>query len=147
MPRNTENGLRQWVDELILKNEWAVTITHGISYGYDHFDDPYVLWRHFDYVDSLREHIWIGTLADISAYVKERRFTRLIIDVKDGVIKVTPEISLDRSVFHMPLTMVFNSDRPVMAVQDDIQLDVTDKGHSKLIDFNPYGGDIFIKEM
>lgn len=145
--RNTENDLRRWVDELILKNEWAITMTHGISYGYDHFKDPDVLWRHFDYVDSLREHIWVGTLADVSAYVKERQSIRLVIDEKDEIIKITPKIDLDKSVFHHPLTMTFNSDRSVMAIQDGRQLVVNGRGHCKLIDFNPHGGDIFLQKI
>lgn len=144
--RNTENDLRRWVNELILKNEWAITMTHGISYGYDHFKDPDVLWRHFDYVDSLREHIWVGTLADVSAYVKERQFTRLSIDGKDGVIKVTPEISLDKQIFQMPLTMVFNSEKSVMAEQDGRELMVRTDGARNLIDFDPHGGTIIICE-
>lgn len=121
-------------------------MTHGISYGYDHFGNPDVLWRHFDYVDSLRKHIWIGTLTDVSAYVKESQFTRLSIDGKDGVIKVTPEISLDKQIFQMPLTMVFNSEKSVMAEQDGRELMVRTDGARNLIDFDPHGGTIIICE-
>lgn len=144
--RNSESDLRKWIDDFIAQKDWAVTMTHGISYGYDHFGNPDVLWRHFDYVDSLRENIWIGTLTDVSTYVKERQFTRLNIDGKDGVIKVTPEISLDKQIFQMPLTMVFNSEKSVMAEQDGRELMVRTDGARNLIDFDPHGGTIIIRE-
>ena len=140
-----EQWLRRWVDSLIVRGEWAVTMTHGISYGYDHFADPGVLWRHFDYVDSLRSQLWIGTFADISAYVKERDALRLHVERrKNGTIEITPSLSLDRRLFSVSLTLVLPVTEKVRAVQDGRELPVERQGDCQLLDFNPHGGKIVV---
>ena len=145
--KRTDEGLRRWVDGLIEKGGWEVTMTHGISYGYDHFSDPATLWRHFDYVDSLRQNIWVATLADVSAYTKERR--AVFLDVRkheNGTTSVTSRLGLDKSLFNVPLTMVVRTDRHVTATQDGQRLEVKSRDGRKLIDFNPHGGPVIISE-
>lgn len=145
--KRTDEELRRWVDGLIGKGGWEVTMTHGISYGYDHFSDPATLWRHFDYVDSLRQKIWVATLADVSAYTKERR--AVFLDVRkheNGTTSVTPRLGLDKSLFNVPLTMVVRTDRHVTATQDGQRLEVKSRDGRQLIDFNPHGGPVIISE-
>lgn len=141
-----EAWLRQWVDSLIAKGQWAVTMTHGISYGYDCFLDPDILWRHFNYVDSLSAKIWVGTFADVSAYVKERRDLNLKVDtLKNGTIEVTPSLNLNRNLFNIPLTLVIHSDKNIKVSQDGKPLSVETNDNMQTFDFNPHGGKITIK--
>lgn len=144
--KNTEYGLRQWVNNLIKKNGYAITMTHGISHGYDHFENPEILWRHFDYVDSLRKNIWVGTMSDVIAYIKERQAIKLIIHKKAGVTTITPLIELDKNIFKFPLTMVYRSDNTIEVRQGGKKLPVKEDSNCKLINFNPFGGDLEIRE-
>lgn len=145
--RYSEQELRQWIDDLIVRKDYAITMTHGISYGYDHFKNPDILWRHFDYVDSLSQHIWVATMADLLSYIKERQATSLVInETNNGLITVTPTVGLDRGIYNHPLTLVYVSDKPIKAEQDGAPLKVKTQGYDRLIDFNPHGGDIIIRE-
>lgn len=146
--KRTDTELRQWVDSLIHQGQWAVMMTHGISYGYDHFPDPNVLWRHFDHVDSLRQQIWIGTFADVSTYTKEREATSLTYNqMKDGTIEVIPSLSLDSTLYNMPLTLVINTNKSLKAKQGGKILKVTSDDQKQLIDFIPSEGKITITQQ
>lgn len=145
--KRDDRGLRQWVDGLIRKGGWEVTMTHGISYGYDHFQNPEVLWRHFAYVDSLRSKIWVGTFADVSAYVKERNAVSLAVKrQKDGTTVVTPRMEMDRELYNLPLTMVVRTTKDISATQDGKSLAVINEDSLRMIDFNPHGGPVTIRE-
>lgn len=40
--QSTEEELKRWVDNLLLSEQWGVTMVHGITSGYDCFSDPIV---------------------------------------------------------------------------------------------------------
>lgn len=46
---------------LIATGDWRAGMTHGITYGYNAFPDPQVLWNHFDWVKAHGDKIWIAT--------------------------------------------------------------------------------------
>ncbi|MBP3511109.1 MAG: polysaccharide deacetylase family protein [Prevotella sp.] len=141
--KRTDGELRRWVDGLVSSGGWGITMTHGISCGYDHFADPGILWRHFDHVDSLRQSVWVATLADVTAYTREQRAVRISIrEESGGSVTVTPSLRLDRDIFNVPLTLVVCTDRTVSAVQDGRPLEVVVKAGRRLIGFNPHGGPI-----
>ena len=136
--RNTK-WLNQWVDSLILKEEWGVGMTHGLSRGYDHFSDTKTLWNHFRYVSSKRDSIWIATFHDVSAYIKERDAVKLKVKEKKNYILVTPTLNLDKDLFSLPLTLV--TDKEVSAAtQDGNVLIVGQRRGKSYVEFNPHGG-------
>lgn len=145
--RSKADELSQWVTRLIETRDWGVGMTHGITYGYDHFKQPQILWDHLDDVKSRESMIWVGTLAEVAAYTRERDEVKLDVVQKQGKITVTPSLLLDPNLFHEPLTLVIEGQgiKKVTAKQNGKRLAVrlTDKG--AVCDFNPYGGIITLK--
>ena len=142
--KRTAPFLRQYADDLIADGEWGVTMTHGISRGYDHFQDPQVFWDFLDYICTKQQQLWIATFSDVAAYVKERDHTTLRVKQTARGLTVTPATRLDKAIYCHPLTL--STHAPIAsATQDGRQLTVIHKGDSTLIDFNPHGGKIVIK--
>lgn len=109
--------MRRWVDGLLESGGWGIAMTHGIVTGYDALGDPSRLWSHLDYVASLRDSLWVATLADVTAYVKERDAVALSVAVGPGGVTVMPRYALDSLVFRHPLTLVVPASGPVVATQ------------------------------
>ena len=47
--KRTQEWFENYLQGVIDKGEWAVTMTHGIRMGYDSFGDETRLWKMFDY--------------------------------------------------------------------------------------------------
>ncbi|MDR1723995.1 MAG: polysaccharide deacetylase family protein, partial [Tannerella sp.] len=71
--KSTDESLDKRVAELLANREWGVTMTHGITYGYDHFSDADVFWRHLRKVKAQDSLIWVAPFRTVAAYVKERK--------------------------------------------------------------------------
>lgn len=138
--------LRQWVDGLIEKGEWGIGMTHGITYGYDSIGNPARFWKHLDYVCSIREILWIATFHDVSAYAAERDNIKLNVKNKKSKIIVEPLMTLDKSLFNHPLTLVMQTERPVKARQGGKMLFIKYSDKKAIINFDPHGGKIIIRE-
>lgn len=145
--KSTPENLDRRIDTLLSKHEWGVTMTHGITYGYDAFKSDSVLWNHLDKVKALENKIWVATFRDVAAYTAEQHNIKLEVKKKRKKMIVKPSLSLDKKLFSYPLTMVIMK-KGIRAVK------VTQKGkaihadlHSDkvLFDFAPDGGDITIK--
>ena len=106
--KSTVESLDKWVKELMISNDWGVTMIHGISTGYDAFTSPDILWEHFRRVKNQEYDIWVGTFREVAAYVKERRNVQLDIVKKESQWAVIPRLLLDKELFNEPLTMVLN---------------------------------------
>ena len=144
----TNDILEKWVDELIEKGEWGVGMTHGISYGYDYFRRPQVLWSHLDYVKSKEDKVWVGTFREVAAYEKERDSIRLEVIVKTNHIKITPIQKLDKKLFNEPLTMVVeNHSKKIKTVRQGIKKIPHQKLSSEktIFNFDPNGKPVYIK--
>lgn len=137
--------MRRWVDGLLERGEWGIAMTHGITMGYDAMGDPSRFWRHLDYVASLRDSLWVATLADVTAYVKERDAVALSVAVGPGGVTVTPRYALDSLVFRHPLTLVVPASGPVVATQGGRKLRVKVSGGRALVDFMPFGGPVTLR--
>ncbi|MBQ0115603.1 MAG: polysaccharide deacetylase family protein [Bacteroidales bacterium] len=68
----TTANLDQWLQSIIESGEWGVTMTHGITHGYDRFDNPEALWHHLKHACKLASsgQLWIATFAEVTAYRK-----------------------------------------------------------------------------
>ena len=139
--------MRRWADALVERGEWGIAMTHGITTGYDALGDPSRFWAHLDYVASLRDSLWVGTLAEVTAYVRERDNVRLDTVRRPGGIVVTPRLAPGLAECRHPLTLVVLSGRPVRAVQGGRPLSVSVRAGKSLVDFDPHGGEILIEEI
>lgn len=108
---STYNDMRKWIDKAIAKKEFAVGMFHGIESGYDYWTRPEELMQFLDYLTMNSEKLWVGTFRDISAYLKERDYTRLKIEQVENGILITAETNLDTSLFSYPLTLVVNRNK------------------------------------
>lgn len=139
--------LNSWADKLMADRSWGVTMTHGIHYGYDYFDDPQVLVDHLTYVAHRSDRIWVDTFAAVGAYVAERDATRLsVVAESPSEIVVKPCLALEPTLFGRPLTMVLPDGLvPRSVTQDGRELPLYVGGGAECFDFDPHGGDIVIK--
>lgn len=142
--KRTMAFLRNYVDRLIAEGNWGVTMTHGIAQGYDHFQDPQVLWDFMDYICSKQDQLWIATFHDVAAYRQEAANTALWVRYSKREMIVTPVCSLSPVLFNHPLTLVING--PVMSArQNGRDLPVDRKDGVALINIDPHGGKIIMK--
>jgi peptidoglycan/xylan/chitin deacetylase (PgdA/CDA1 family) len=104
--KSTRENLDEKIKYLISNGEWGVTMTHGITYGYDHFSDPSIFFDHLKKVKALENEIWIAPFRDVAAYIAEQQNIRLKITKKQKKWIIKPMLTLDKNIFNYPLTMV-----------------------------------------
>lgn len=143
--KSTPEKLDKWLEQLLVSGGWGVGMTHGITYGYDFFADPSILWKHFEKVKSKEDSIWVDTFEEVATYVKEWKNTRLDICKGESEWIVTPSLSLDSRLFNHPLTLVLNLNpgkEIKKAWQNGKRIPIRKRNGKNLLDFNPYGGSI-----
>src|SRR5574344_66966 len=138
----------KWVSELIADEKWGVSMTHGITSGYDCFGRTSYFQHFLDVVKSHEDPLWCGTLHDVFAYTKEAAATTLSTVLGKNTMTVTSECSLDSALYNHPLTLIVHGITPqkaVIARQGKRSLKVTKKDGDYLVDIEPFGGTIEIK--
>ena len=143
--KRTQEWFENYLQEVIDKDEWGVTMTHGICIGYDCFGDETRLWKMFDYaLEQARSgKLWIATFHDVAAYQQERDNTTLKIKTKKNQVVVTPKIKLNKTIFQMPLTLVLDF-QPVKTMQDGKEIPVKHDKGKFLIQIEPSKGKVII---
>ncbi len=146
--KSTIENLDAWTNQLLRDKDWGVTMTHGITYGYDHFKSADILWQHLKHVKTQESRIWVGTFAEIASYIKERDSTLLTAtrQGRDEFI-VTPACSLDKELYQQPLTAIVqqNNIRRIAVNQDGKKLETKIQKDQALFYFDPFGGPIMVK--
>lgn len=146
----TRENLHDWVDKLLKNQDWGVTMTHGLNYGYDAFTPKklHLFGEHLDEVKAAEDKIWVGTLKEVWAYKREYEETRISTEYKDSrTFIVTPASNLDATLFDEPLTLVIKRKgvKKVKAKQNNRKCKVQITADKVLIDFMPSNGKIKIK--
>lgn len=136
--------VQRWLTRTLKKGTWEVTMTHGITVGYDHFNDPQLLWDCLEQVAGMQDRIWVATLHDALAYTAERDTVQLDVQSVKGGLTVIPHNPLDAQLFNHPLTLIVSGEA-VEAKQGKKSLPIVRKGSKTLFDFDPNGGKIQIK--
>lgn len=145
--KSTPDNLEKWVDGLLKSGGWGVGMTHGITYGYDRFSKPAVLWDHLDQVKAQEDKIWVGTFREVVSYVKERKSITYDVTKKKNGLVIIPHLTLDPDLFIEPLTGVIDRShvKSVRIRQGKKTLQAKVLPDKVLFDFDPYGGAIDIK--
>ena len=143
--KRTQEWFENYLQGIIDKGKWAVTMTHGIRMGYDSFGDETRLWKMFDYaLEQARSgKLWIATFHDVAAYQQERDNTTLKIKAKKNQVVVTPKMTLSKDIFQMPLTLVLDF-QPVKAMQDGSEIPVKHDKGKFLIQIEPSKGKVIV---
>ncbi len=138
--------LTKTVEDALASGSWIAGMTHGINYGYDCYTDPAEFTDFLDYLKSLEDRIWVGTFRDVAAYTAVAKDVKLTVSPAEKGITVTPETSLDKSLYETPLTMeVATGGKKIKAEQDGKPLEVTYRGDNAYFSFCPFGGTIVIR--
>ena len=144
--KSTFENLEKRVENLINNQSWGVTMTHGITHGYDRFSNANVFWEHLEKVKKQEDKIWVGTFKEVGAYIKERDALKYdIVTTKNGYI-ISPTLQLDKKLFDEPLTGVLKlSDfRKIKISQKNKLLRPIIMKDKICFDFNPYNGPVKI---
>lgn len=147
--KSTPEDLENWIRILKNKQAWGIGMTHGITYGYDPFSDPSVLWDHLQKEKDMQDSLWIGTFREIAAYIKERDSLKLhIIKDTSAELNIFPELSLDKRLFSDSLTIVIDQSdiKHADIRQNERKLNYKIDKDKLLFDFDPHGGMIQIKK-
>ena len=136
--------VQRTLDRTLKRGEWTVTMTHGITTGYDAFRDPQLLWKCLEQVAAMQDSLWVATLHDVLAYTAERDALRLDVRRERNGLTVVPHMPLDRLLFHHPLTLVVDG-QVREASQKGRRLTLTLRNGRTLLDFDPHGGKVKIR--
>jgi len=110
----TEEG-NAWIDQLIINQTWGITMIHGITKNFDALSSPDVLDRHFKYVKSLDQQIWVTTYASIFKYITERDSTAVHVSYHSAHHLVcTLSNRLNTKIYNQPLTLAVDCKQPII---------------------------------
>lgn len=144
----TEASLHKWVQLLLLRNEWGVTMTHGISYGYDRFLHPDIFWHHLDEVKKLEDKIWVAPFQEVAAYQVECKNTVLKMKKKKNRIIISPSARFEKDIYKEPLTLVIKKpwrSKVEKVIQGGKELLLQRTSDKVYFDFLPALGDIVLQ--
>lgn len=148
--KSTPESLRQMVDKTIENEDWTVAMIHGITYGYDAFDSPDILWNHLEEVSKMKNEVWIGTFRDVATYCEARDAVELKVKkVKKNKYEITPSLSLDKDLFAGNLTLIVELEdvKKIVIEQDRTRVEMLrDIKDEKIMTFpfDPFGKPIYI---
>ncbi len=135
--------IQKWLKGILLRGEWSVTMTHGISEGYDAFPNPQLLWDCLQQVAQQQDRLWVATLHDVLAYQAERDTIHLEVKTVKNRLVVIPHHPLTPQLFYQPLTLVVKGSVKE-ASQQGLKLPLVYKEDRTLVDIDPNGGPISI---
>lgn len=104
---NTEmDKMKEWVDTILIHdNIWLVLVFHGVDgVGWEPKTGE-ELEDYFKYINDRKEQIWTATFADVTKYIRERKSTKIEIELKEERIKLHISSNLDPNVYDVPITL------------------------------------------
>lgn len=98
--------MKSWVDTLVVRdNVWLVLTFHGVD-GIGWEAKPHEeLKDYFTYMKAHEDKLWIAPFRDATKYMRERMAAKTDTKQKDNEIVVTLNHSLDKDLYHYPLTL------------------------------------------
>lgn len=141
----SRESINHWLNDVIRKGDWGITMTHGIFTAWDQWNEPNILWEFFRTLSDMNETVWVDTFVTVQAYVKERDTTKLSTAFNHNVMTIIIDCPLDPELFDTPLTLNignrFNSS--IVSVEQDTNiLPIKNYIDYLAIDVNPHGGPI-----
>ena len=143
-------SMTAWLKEQIEGRKWGITMTHGIYTAWDQWEEPWVLWDFFRLLSEKKDSVWTATFADVAMYVTERDSVKLTVKHERNMVRITPSLPLDPKLFRMPLTLNISYANKNIAMevrQDGKLLPIISSGSKKYVEFDPFGGEIVIRQL
>lgn len=138
--KSTPGKIKKWVDDVMEDGLWGVTMTHGITTGYDKWHTPKDLWDMFDYVKSNEDDIWVGTFKECAAYRTMRDNTVIKVYPKKYGFDIATEMNLDPKLFTDTLTVCVKGDwngKKIKAEREGKKIETEINGESLLLTVTP----------
>lgn len=134
----SKEAMNSRVDQSIDKGLWDVIMIHGISVGYDKFEDPQGFFDHLKYAKSRENKIWIDTFASIASYMHLAKSAKIDYDL--GENSLTCHLSSEKT--HVPGTLITLrihglKSQSVKAYQGEKKLELIHSDSSMLINVEP----------
>jgi len=137
----TEMG-NHWIDGLIEKKDWGITMAHAMVKGFDTLKSPGELEAHLKYVKQHENKIWVTTFEHLTKYRMERDSSSLDIVRKPNHITIKINSRLSDVIYNEPLTLVIalpSSSKDVKISQGNQSLTVNHTAGKLLVDAIPDG--------
>ena len=145
----TLDSMKRWLDDVISREEWGVTMTHGTTYGWDMWDDPQQLYDFFAVLRESEPSVWVAPFANVAAYIAERDHSQLSWTANQRCLVLTPMLDgLDTALYDEPLTYRINGTfRGVEATakQGTADVAVRNLGNALLLDAVPNGEEVIVR--
>lgn len=139
--KRTQGWFETWLNDIINKGDWAITMTHGIRIGYDSFGDENRLWRMLEYAKTQEDKLWIAPLKDVGAYTIERENSKIKTKRHKDKVILTINTKLDSTIYNHLLTITSDIS-PKHVWQNGKPIDIYYAGGRYAFDINPYEGKI-----
>lgn len=143
--KRTPKWFEDKIKSLIDNGEWGVSMTHGITYGYDAFGSVEAFTTMLDIASTQSDNLWIAPLAEIGAYVRERDNTTLEVKDNGKALHITPKMSISPELFRQPLTLLIDKDKfptLISVSQDSTPLKVTENDANFMFEIFPSAGTV-----
>ena len=121
-------GMKAWLDRIIERGEWGVTMTHGIRSGWDKWENEEEYWDFIRYAGSRSDEVWYATFEAVCAYEAERDAYTLETKRAGRTVIIIPHCSLPAERYSQLLTVR-----------------VSLGNETRLVEVNPFGGPIKVK--
>lgn len=98
--------MKSWVDTCVVHNNiWLVLVFHGIDgIGWEPRTGA-ELEEYFNYMNERISYLWVGTFADVTKYIRERKNTEITSVLQDDMIELSFSSELDPVVYDVPITL------------------------------------------
>ena len=103
---STCEGMCRWMNSLLSSHEWGVAMYHGMTTGYDHWNDTTQLWRFWDTLKASEDRIWVAPFCEVSAYTQEAANVKFEMVSSAEKTLVRASSTLEPTLFNHPLTLI-----------------------------------------
>ena len=97
--------MNSWIDtSLDHDNIWLVLVFHGVEgLGWESKTTE-ELEAYFSYIKDREEHLWVGTFADVTKYIRQRQNMKVKTQVDGDAIVLNLKSELDPDIYDVPVT-------------------------------------------
>ncbi len=98
--------MKEWIDTTAAQNNiWLVIVIHGVDgIGWEALTSESID-EYFQYIRSKGEKLWVATFGDAVKYMRERMNAQVTTTRNNGMVTVTLNHSLDKTMYDLPLTL------------------------------------------
>ena len=141
--KSSPEKLQRWVKQLLVRKAWGVGMTHGITYGYDAFDNYEQFKTHLLAVQEMGPTVWVAPFGEVAKYLAHLQQTTLTCQYSRKEWRIRLNTDLDAAQYNTPLTLLLENITFCPKVQQGRRkLAVFPMNGGYRVDIDPFGGEI-----